>query len=152
MQSSLRRSMVKGCKLSNMELAYAELENGRRMIATGDGNCGERTRIMIWTENPKDSSSRVSKLRFILFKIVHMVTNAGYIIFLLMAIVVAMSLLFPTPWTEMDSGRLPEYLAKLSVPATPPPPPTPVARCAGSSGPSSMSIKEILIGLGDLLT
>ncbi|KAJ3858587.1 WD40-repeat-containing domain protein [Lentinula novae-zelandiae] len=118
-------------------LAYAEPENGCRMIATGDGNCSERTRILIWTEISKDSSSHVSKLRFVLFKIVHMVTNAGYIIFLLMAMVVAMSLLFPTPWTEMDPGRLLEYLAKLSVPATPPPPPTPV---------------EILISLGDLLS
>ncbi|KAJ3855831.1 hypothetical protein EV368DRAFT_79297 [Lentinula lateritia] len=131
-------------------LAYAEPENGCRMIATGDGNCGERTRILIWTENFKDSSSRVSKLQFALFKIVHVVTNAGYIIFLLMGIVLAMSLSFPTPWTEMDRSGLLEYLAKLSVPTTPPPPPTPVVRCAGPSG-SSTSIKEILIGLGDLL-
>lgn len=79
-----------------------------------------------------------------------MVTNAGYIIFLLMGIVLAMSLLFPTPWTEMDRSGLLEYLAKLSVPTTPPPPPTPVVCCAGPSG-SSTSIKEILIGLGDLL-
>ncbi|KAJ3845943.1 WD40-repeat-containing domain protein [Lentinula lateritia] len=131
-------------------LAYAEPENGCQMIATGDGNCGERTRILIWTENSKDSSSRVSKLRAVLFKIVHMVTNAGYIIFLLMGIVLAMSLLFPTPWTEMDPGGMLEYLVKLTVPATPSPPPTPVVHCAGSSG-SSTSIKEILIGLGDLL-
>ncbi|KAJ3805321.1 hypothetical protein F5876DRAFT_69898 [Lentinula aff. lateritia] len=79
-------------------------------------------------ENPEDSSSHVSKLQFVLFKIIHIVTNI-----------------------EMDSSQLLEYLAKLSVPAMPPPPPTPVVHCTGSSGPSSMSIKEILISLGDLL-
>ncbi|KAJ3748675.1 WD40-repeat-containing domain protein [Lentinula detonsa] len=51
-------------------LAYIEPVGHSRMIATGDGNRGQRTKIILWIENSEKSSSKFSRSWIVILKIV----------------------------------------------------------------------------------
>ncbi|KAJ3738666.1 hypothetical protein DFH05DRAFT_1464448 [Lentinula detonsa] len=50
-------------------LAYIEPVGRSRMIATGDGNRGQRTKIILWIENSEKSSSKFSRSWVVILKI-----------------------------------------------------------------------------------
>ncbi|KAJ3780196.1 hypothetical protein GGU10DRAFT_337369 [Lentinula aff. detonsa] len=50
-------------------LAYIEPVGRSRMIATGDGNRGQRTKIILWIENSEKSSSKFSRSWIVILKI-----------------------------------------------------------------------------------
>ncbi|KAJ3780421.1 hypothetical protein GGU10DRAFT_337180 [Lentinula aff. detonsa] len=50
-------------------LAYIEPAGRSRMIATGDGNRGQRTKIILWIENSEKSSSKFSRSWIVILKI-----------------------------------------------------------------------------------
>ncbi|KAJ3791537.1 hypothetical protein GGU11DRAFT_761521, partial [Lentinula aff. detonsa] len=50
-------------------LAYIEPVGRSRMIATGDGNRGQRSKIILWIENSEKSSSKFSRSWVVILKI-----------------------------------------------------------------------------------
>ncbi|KAJ3965025.1 WD40-repeat-containing domain protein [Lentinula raphanica] len=124
-------------------LAYVE-SNRRRLIATGDGNCGQRTRIVIWCEKYEDAAIYVFKPWTVIWRMSCAVIAVGRILLILLGIVFAVWLLLPSRWKELTGPRIMAYYGG-GLP-TQKPSPTP------SVVPSSTTkIKEILSSLGDLL-
>ncbi|KAJ3803860.1 hypothetical protein F5876DRAFT_71109 [Lentinula aff. lateritia] len=109
-------------------LAYIILAGHCRMITLGEGNCGQRTRIVIWTQDEADGP-----------------------ILILMGVVFAMSWLISAQWRERESANFLQCFGRSFVPPPPPPPPmVPSATSTGQS-PSLTKLKEFLISLEDLL-
>ncbi|KAJ3886300.1 WD40-repeat-containing domain protein [Lentinula edodes] len=136
-------------------LAYINLAGRRRMIASGEGNCGQRTRIVIWTQDEADGPSKqqkISKFWGVLTGFIKFTTTVGHMVLILMGVVFAMSWLISAQWRERESANLLQYLGRSFVPPPPPPPPmVPSATPTGQS-PSLTKLKELLISLEDLLT
>ncbi|KAJ3908725.1 WD40-repeat-containing domain protein [Lentinula edodes] len=137
-------------------LAYVELVGCRRMIASGEGNCGQRTRIVIWTQGEADGPSKLkkfSKLWGVLPKFIKFVTTVGHMVLMLMGVIFAMSWLFPAQWRGRESENFLRYLGRSFVPPPPPPTTPPLVPSATPTGqsPSLTKLKELLISLEDLL-
>ncbi|KAJ3760782.1 WD40-repeat-containing domain protein [Lentinula raphanica] len=82
-------------------LACVELTDQCRMIATGDGNRGKQTKIIIWAEDRKVSSFTFLELRRIMRRIsVHFLTVL-HIVLILIGVISALSWLYPTLWTQV---------------------------------------------------
>ncbi|KAJ3816393.1 hypothetical protein F5880DRAFT_1735087 [Lentinula raphanica] len=82
-------------------LAYVESTGRSRMIATGDGNRGKQTRIVVWVEDQKGRSWRFIKLWGITRKIsIHFLTLMR-ISFILVGIISTLSWLCPAQWREV---------------------------------------------------
>ncbi|KAJ3839256.1 hypothetical protein F5878DRAFT_660440 [Lentinula raphanica] len=123
-------------------LAYVETSRRRRLIATGDGNCGQRTKIVIWCEKYGDTPIYVFKPWTVIWRIACIIMTAGRIVLILLGIVFAVSLLLPTRWKELVGSRVIAYPAVVQVP-------TQKTSSAPSVTPSSaVKIKEILNSLG----
>ncbi|KAJ3827545.1 WD40-repeat-containing domain protein [Lentinula raphanica] len=124
-------------------LAYAE-SGYRRLIATGDGNCGQRTKIVIWCEKLGDTSSYKLRPWTVIMKITQIISIVGRNILILLGIAFVVALLFPAWWKVLMGPRMMAYysleLPRQNIPSTPSVTPSSTAR-----------IKEILSSLGDLL-
>ncbi|KAJ3778216.1 WD40-repeat-containing domain protein [Lentinula raphanica] len=92
-------------------LAYVESTSRSRMIATGDGNRGQHTRIIVWTEDKKRSSLKFSNLWYIMHKITMHMFSIVQMALILAGIISTLSwlypTLFPTLWREITKPRNP---------------------------------------------
>ncbi|KAJ3709993.1 hypothetical protein DFJ43DRAFT_1037754 [Lentinula guzmanii] len=104
-------------------LAYIEPIGRSRMIATGDGNRGQRTRIILWIENnSKKSSSKFSRSWIVILKIIDFVFVIGHISIILIGIISAILWVWTPQWREANLGTaLGIYFTKPTLPATPAP-------------------------------
>ncbi|KAH7868170.1 uncharacterized protein C8R40DRAFT_1075027 [Lentinula edodes] len=136
-------------------LAYIDLAGRRRMIASGEGNCGQRTRIVIWTQDEADGPSKqqkISKFWGVLTRFIKFTTTVGHMVLILMGVVFAMSWLISAQWRERESANLLQYFGRSFVPPPPPPPPVVPSATPTGQSPSLTKLKELLISLEDLLT
>ncbi|KAJ3969875.1 WD40-repeat-containing domain protein [Lentinula raphanica] len=89
-------------------LAYSESTGRCRMIATGDGNRGKQTRIIVWAEDKKGSPFNFDKLWGITRKISRYFLTAIQIFFILVGMISTLLWLCPVQWREMIRlGSLP---------------------------------------------
>ncbi|KAJ3926513.1 MAG: WD40-repeat-containing domain protein [Lentinula lateritia] len=133
--------------------AYVELAGCRRMIASGEGNCGQRTRIVIWTQDEADGPSKrqkISKFWGALTRFIKFTTTVGHIVLILMGVIFAISWLYSAQWRERESANFLQYFGRSFIPPATTPPVVPSATPAGES-PSLKKLKELLISLEDLL-
>ncbi|KAJ3850688.1 WD40-repeat-containing domain protein [Lentinula lateritia] len=135
-------------------LVYVELVGRRRMIASGEANCGQRTRIVIWTQGEADGPSKQQKISKFWdnHSQIKFTTTVGHIVLILMGVVFAMSWLISAQWRERESANFLQCFGRSFVPPPPPttPPLVPSATPTGQS-PSLTKLRELLISLEDLL-
>ncbi|KAJ3849131.1 hypothetical protein EV368DRAFT_85850 [Lentinula lateritia] len=131
-------------------LAYIDLDGRCRMIATGDGNREQRTRIILWSEDKKDLSFKFPKLWYIMPKLFVSILRIGRIVLTVMGVIFALSLWSLPLWTEATSKQLSGYFSKSSSPAAPSTSPSPVIP-ATTSSPFLTKVTELLDTLGELL-
>ncbi|KAJ4498587.1 WD40-repeat-containing domain protein [Lentinula lateritia] len=134
-------------------LAYVELAGRRRMIASGEGNCGQRTRIVIWTQDEANGPSKhqkISKFWGVLTRFIKFTTAVGHMVLILMGVIFALSWLFSAQWRERESANFLQYFGRSFIPPPTTPPVVPSATPTGQS-PSLTKLKELLISLEDLL-
>ncbi|KAJ3816198.1 hypothetical protein F5880DRAFT_1619643 [Lentinula raphanica] len=83
-------------------LAYVESASGHcRMIATGDGNRGKQTRIIVWAEDKKGSSFKLPKFWHIMHEVSTLFLTMLRMVFALMGVISALAWLRPSLWTEV---------------------------------------------------
>ncbi|KAJ3765401.1 WD40-repeat-containing domain protein [Lentinula raphanica] len=134
-------------------LAYVEPTGCSRMIATGDGNRGKQTRIVVWVEDQKGRSSRFVKLWGITRKIsIHFLTLMR-ISFILMGIISTLSWLCPAQWREVIGlgsllGNVSGYTLNLmpEIPRS-----TSTAIPTPTSTPLKTKAKEFIDTFGELM-
>ncbi|KAJ4492367.1 hypothetical protein C8R41DRAFT_919922 [Lentinula lateritia] len=124
-------------------LAYIDIDGRCRMIATGDGNCEQRTRIILWIEeDKKDISFKFPKLWYIMPKLnwAGSPYHDG----------IDLRFLTPSPlWSEATSEKFSAYFFKSSSLAAPFPSPSPVI--PATSSPFLTKVTKLFDALGELL-
>ncbi|KAJ4464160.1 hypothetical protein C8R41DRAFT_927108 [Lentinula lateritia] len=143
-------------------LAYVEsVPRRRRMIATGDGNCGQHTQILLWIEDKGTPAKVPSKLWVALPRLVGIqvavIVTVCRIILVAMGITFALLLLFPSKWSVDDVSKM------LRSPSSAPSSSSASSSASSSSVPPSPSpspgghslqktkFKEILDNLGEVI-
>ncbi|KAJ3764230.1 hypothetical protein EV360DRAFT_77649 [Lentinula raphanica] len=139
-------------------LAYVEIAGHRRMIATGDGNRGKQTRIILWTEDKKGSSFKIPELWRVMREISTHFVTALRMLCIMMGIISTLSWLYPALWTEIirlghvarnfsvnPFNLIPVALIPSSSTASPTASPT------ASSYPLNQKVSEFLDTFGELL-
>ncbi|KAJ3925886.1 MAG: hypothetical protein NXY57DRAFT_967172 [Lentinula lateritia] len=132
-------------------LAYIDIDSRYRMIATGDGNREQRTRIILWIEEDKnDVSFKFPKLWYIMPKLFVSILRIGQVVLTVMGLIFALSLWSSPLWSEATSEKFSVYLFKSSPPVALFPSPSPVIPAATSS-PFLTKVTKLFDALGELL-
>ncbi|KAJ3721292.1 WD40-repeat-containing domain protein [Lentinula raphanica] len=82
-------------------LAYVELVGRRRIIATGDGNRGKQTRIILWAEDKKVSSFlNLPKFWHTMHATSSYLLTIVQVVFISLGIISTLSWLYPALWSK----------------------------------------------------
>ncbi|KAJ3870689.1 hypothetical protein F5051DRAFT_447303 [Lentinula edodes] len=132
-------------------LAYIDIDSRYQMIATGDGNRKQRTRIILWIEeDKKDVSFQFPKLWYIMPKLFVSVLRIGQVVLTVMGLIFALSLWSLPLWSEATLEKFSAYFFKSSPPVAPFPSPSPVIAAAALS-PFLTKVTKLFDALGELL-
>ncbi|KAJ3862522.1 WD40-repeat-containing domain protein [Lentinula novae-zelandiae] len=134
-------------------LAYIDINGRCRMIATGDGNREQRTRIILWIEeDKKDILFKFPKFWYIMPKLFVSVLKIGQVVLTVMGLIFALSLWSSPLWSEATSEKFSfsPYFFKSSSPAAPFPSPSPVIPATTSSS-FLTKVTKLFDALGELL-
>ncbi|KAJ3834509.1 hypothetical protein F5878DRAFT_645068, partial [Lentinula raphanica] len=82
-------------------LAYVELPGYRRIIATGDGNRGKQTRIILWAEEKKNSSFKFLEFWNTMRSTSLYLLTVMQVVFIFLGVISVLLWLYPALWSEV---------------------------------------------------
>ncbi|KAJ3715824.1 WD40-repeat-containing domain protein [Lentinula raphanica] len=139
-------------------LAYVESAGGKgRMIVTGDGNRGQHTKIIIWTEDKRTRGSlpKIHELWYIVQKMSIYIWIAMQTALILMGFISTLLWISPTSWKEVirPLGNLSAYTfsIKRAIPIPSFSTPSPVPTTTSDSPPLMTKVVGLLDAFGDFL-